>query len=269
MIEKIRLDDWLVEHGFFENKSRARAFIMAGKVLVNGKKVDKAGTPTRLDAEVEVIGIPGKYVSRGGYKLEGALNAFPELKLEGKIGLDIGASTGGFTDCLLQRGVAKVYAVDVGYGQLAWKLREDPRVVNIERTNFRYCEKGFFVDPIEIVVADLSFISLEKILEPLKAHLAPLADCVMLIKPQFEVGKDQIASGGVVRDKQIRENAILRVIETAKSFGFEFVKGIDSSVPGAKKGNIEYLAWLRWDAQKIMNVTDKTVASTGTPETSL
>lgn len=250
MIEKIRLDDWLVDHGFFENKSRARSFIMAGKVIVNGKKIDKAGTPTRLDAEVEVIGIPGKYVSRGGYKLEGALNTFSELPLEGKIGLDIGASTGGFTDCLLQRGVAKVYAVDVGYGQLAWKLREDPRVVNIERTNFRYCEKGFFADPIEIVVADLSFISLEKILEPLKAHLAPKADCVMLIKPQFEVGKDQIASGGVVRDKQIREAAIQRVIETAKSFGFEFVQGIDSTVPGAKKGNIEYLAWLRWDAEK-------------------
>lgn len=246
MIEKIRLDDWLVLHGVFENKSRARSFIMAGKVLVNGKKVDKAGTPTRTDAEVEVIGMPGQYVSRGGYKLEGALKVFSDLSLEGRIGLDIGASTGGFTDCLLQRGVAKVYAVDVGYGQLAWKLREDPRVINIERTNFRYCEKGFFADPIEVVVADLSFISLEKILDPLRAHLAPQADCVMLIKPQFEVGKDQIASGGVVRDQQIREGAIRRVIETAESFGFAFMQGVDSSVPGAKKGNIEYLAWFRY-----------------------
>jgi len=264
MIEKIRLDDWLVNHGIIENKSQARSMIMAGKVIVNGKKVDKAGTPTRLDAEVEVIGLPGKYVSRGGFKLEGALNRFTELKLEGKIGLDIGASTGGFTDCLLQRGVARVYAVDVGYGQLAWKLREDPRVVNIERTNFRYCEPGFFADPIEIVVADLSFISLEKILEPLKAHLAPQADCVMLIKPQFEVGKDQIGSGGVVRDKQIRTQAIERVIETAKSFGFELIDGADSTLPGAKKGNIEYLAWLHWDASKQVELQTQDLANTST-----
>ena len=250
MIEKIRLDDWLVQNGIIENKSQARSMIMAGKVIVNGKKVDKAGTPTRLDAEVEVIGIPGKYVSRGGFKLEGALNAFTELNVAGKIALDIGASTGGFTDCLLQRGVAKVYAVDVGYGQLAWKLREDPRVINIERTNFRYCEPGFFADPIELVVADLSFISLEKILEPLKAHLAPEADCVMLIKPQFEVGKDEIGSGGVVRDKQIRANAIERVIETAKAYGFALINGADSTLPGAKKGNVEYLAWFHWDKSK-------------------
>lgn len=245
MIEKLRLDDWLVEHGLVPTKSQAKSLIMAGNVFVGGKRVDKAGTPTKPDAEVEINGMLGQYVSRGGYKLAGALDRFSALDVRGKIALDIGASTGGFTDCLLQRGVAKVYALDVGYGQLAWKLRTDSRVVNIERTNFRYTQAGAFDDPIQIAVADVSFISLDKILEPLKKHLAPEADCVFLIKPQFEVGKDQIGSGGVVRDAKIREEAIERVIEMAKSLGYRLVDGADSTLPGAKKGNIEYLAWFK------------------------
>ena len=248
MIPKVRLDDWLVEHEIVPTKSQAKSLIMAGNVFVGGKRVDKSGTPTREDAEVEVRGMPGQYVSRGGYKLAGALDRFEALPIAGRVALDIGASTGGFTDCLLQRGAARVYALDVGYGQLAWKLRTDPRVVNIERTNFRYTEAGFFADPIDIAVADVSFISLDKILVPLKAHLAAEADCVFLIKPQFEVGKDQIGSGGVVRDKQVREEAIERVIELAKSLGYRLVDGADSTLPGAKKGNVEYLAWFHWSA---------------------
>ena len=248
MIEKMRLDDWLVANGLLPNKSQAKSLIMAGKVFVNGQRVDKAGTPTRLDAEVEIMGMPSQYVSRGGYKLAGALDRFSALSLAGRIALDIGASTGGFTDCLLQRGVAKVYALDVGYGQLAWKLRTDERVINIERTNFRYIEPGFFADPIDLVVADLSFISLEKILEPLKGHLGTHADCVLLIKPQFEVGKGQVGSGGVVRDIKVRAEAIERVIETAKGLGYCFVDGADSTLPGPK-GNVEYLVWLSYDRE--------------------
>ncbi len=246
MIEKIRLDDWLVSHELVPTKSQAKSLIMAGKVFVDGKRVDKAGNPTKPDADVQINGLPGQYVSRGGYKLAGALDRFSELIVEGRIALDIGASTGGFTDCLLQRGVAKVYALDVGYGQLAWKLRTDSRVVNIERTNFRYVEPGFFQDPVDLAVADVSFISLDKILGPLRSHLAPEADCVFLIKPQFEVGKDQIGSGGVVRDAKIRSEAIERVIEMARELGFLLVDGADSTLPGAKKGNVEYLAWFHW-----------------------
>ena len=245
MIEKQRLDDWLVANGLVPTKSQAKSLIMAGKVFVDGKRVDKAGTPTKPDADVQINGMPSQYVSRGGYKLAGALDRFSDLAIEGKIALDIGASTGGFTDCLLQRGAAKVYALDVGYGQLAWKLRTDERVVNIERTNFRYLEAGFFADPIELAVADVSFISLEKILEPLKAHLAHEADCVLLIKPQFEVGKGQVGSGGVVRDTQVRKEAIERVIETAKNMGYQVIDGADSTLPGPK-GNVEYLVWLHY-----------------------
>ena len=246
MVEKIRLDDWLVSHELVPTKSQAKSLIMAGKVFVDGKRVDKAGNPTKPDADVQINGLPGQYVSRGGYKLAGALDRFSVLNVEGRIALDIGASTGGFTDCLLQRGAAKVYALDVGYGQLAWKLRIDSRVVNIERTNFRYVEPGFFPDPIDLAVADVSFISLDKILAPLRDHLAPEADCVFLIKPQFEVGKDQIGSGGVVRDAKIRSEAIERVIEMANELGFNLIDGADSTLPGAKKGNVEYLAWFHW-----------------------
>ena len=245
MIDKKRLDDWLVEHELAPNKSQARALIMAGEVFVGGKKIDKAGTPIKTDADVTVRGQFNPYVSRGGLKLAGALDRFVDLNIAGRVALDIGASTGGFTDCLLQRGAAKVYALDVGYGQLAWKLRTDPRVINIERTNFRYLEPGYFSEPIELVVADLSFISLDKILGPLKGHLTPGADCVFLIKPQFEVGKGLVGSGGVVRDPQVRAQAIERVIQTAKDLGYQYIDGADSTLPGPK-GNVEFLAWLRF-----------------------
>lgn len=243
---KIRLDDWLVEHELAPNKTQAKALIMAGHVFVGGQRVDKAGAPTKPDADVRVDGQFNPYVSRGGLKLAGALDRFTALPVDNRIALDIGASTGGFTDCLLQRGAKKVYALDVGYGQLAWKLRTDSRVVNIERTNFRYVEAGFFPDPIQLCVADLSFISLDKILPPLRQHLAPGADCVFLIKPQFEVGKGQVGAGGIVRDPQLRADAISRVIEEAKQIGYTFIDGADSTLPGAK-GNVEYLAWFKFE----------------------
>lgn len=254
MKEKIRLDDWLVSHDLAPNKTQAKALIMAGLVFVNDKKIDKAGSPTKPDDEVRVNGSFNPFVSRGGLKLQGALRHFSKLVIRDKIALDIGASTGGFTDCLLQNGAKKVYALDVGYGQLAWKLRTDERVVNIERTNFRYTEKGFFEDPIEIAVADVSFISLDKILDPLKPHLAPTADCVFLIKPQFEVGRDFV-SDGKVKDQNARAQAIQRIIDLACSMGYEFIDGVDSDTPGAKKGNVEYLAWLRWTAP-LLNETE-------------
>lgn len=241
MKEKMRLDDWIVNRGLAPNKTQAKALIMAGCVFVGGKRVDKAGTPTAVDAAVELKGQINPFVSRGGLKLDGALKRFSDLVVRDKIALDIGASTGGFTDCLLQRGAKKVYALDVGYGQLAWKLRNDPRVVNIERTNFRYTEKGFFAEPIELAVADVSFISLDKILPPLKDHLAPNADCVFLIKPQFEVGRDFVCDGKV-KDQTARAEAIERVVASACGMGYRFVEGVDSDTPGAKKGNVEYLA---------------------------
>lgn len=246
MKEKIRLDDWLVAHELAPNKTQAKALIMAGNVFVGEKRVDKAGTPTPSDADVRVTGQFNPFVSRGGLKLDGALTRFGAIEVGGKVALDIGASTGGFTDCLLQRGAKKVYALDVGYGQLAWKLRTDPRVVNIERTNFRYTEKGFFPDPIDLAVADVSFISLDKILEPLKLHLAHGADCVFLIKPQFEVGRDFVDDGRV-KDQNARACAIERIIELACAMGYRFADGADSSLPGAKKGNVEYLAWFKFD----------------------
>jgi 23S rRNA (cytidine1920-2'-O)/16S rRNA (cytidine1409-2'-O)-methyltransferase len=249
MTEKLRLDDLIVELGLVPTRSQAKSYIMAGKVFVDDKRVDKAGTPVKRDAHIELKGADSQYVSRGGYKLAGALDRFESLTINGKIALDIGASSGGFTDCLLQRGAAKVYALDVGYGQLAWKLRTDPRVINIERTNFRYLEPGFFGDPIDLAVADVSFISLDKVLEPLKGHLNDEADCVLLIKPQFEVGKDQVGSGGVVRDQKARANAIERIIELAKTLGYQVIDGADSTLPGPK-GNVEYLVWLHYSLSK-------------------
>ncbi|MFA5623902.1 MAG: TlyA family RNA methyltransferase [Bradymonadales bacterium] len=249
MSHKLRLDDLLVARELAPNKSQARALIMAGKILVNGKKVDKAGHACKIDAELELCAAPSAYVSRGGEKLAGALKKFDTLALKGRVAIDIGASTGGFTDCLLQHGVAKVYAIDVGYGQLAWKLRQDPRVHNIERCNFRYLAAGSIDEDFDLVVADLSFISLEKILDPLRAHLHKNTDCVVLIKPQFEVGRNALGSGGVVRDPALRLEAIENVIAAAKVLGYEFMDGVDSSLPGPK-GNVEYLAWLRYEVSK-------------------
>lgn len=242
MSTKERIDRILVDRDLVASRTRAQARLMAGDVFVDGQRVDKAGTKVPVDARIELKGEELPYVSRGGLKLEAALESFG-LPLEGKVAIDVGASTGGFTDCLLQRGVARVYAVDVGYGQLAWKLRQDPRVVVLERENIRHIEAEKIPEACDLAVIDCSFISLELVLPPTLRFLSESADVVALIKPQFEVGRDGLGKGGVVRDEEIRAEAIEGIIATAEKLGLRFVQGLDCPVHGPA-GNVEYLAWL-------------------------
>jgi len=215
---------------------------MAGQVYVKGQKVDKAGTPTDPEAPIEVRGGGLKYVSRGGYKLEKAMNTWP-ITLSDKTCADIGASTGGFTDCMLQNGAAKVYAVDVGYGQFAWKLRQDPRVVTLERTNARYLTAEQIPDPLDFFSVDVSFISLSLILPPLKPLMAPGGQGVCLVKPQFEAGRDKVGKKGVVRDRAVHLEVLERFLDHAHAAGFT-VRGVTFSPIRGPEGNIEYLGWL-------------------------
>lgn len=216
---------------------------MAGNVFVDGVRCDKAGTMTQLDAEIEVRGSQDKYASRGGLKLEAALEAFG-YDCRDKVVIDVGASTGGFTDCVLQHGASRVYAVDVGYGQIAWKLRTDERVVVIERTNIRHMEPEVVPEPCDLAVIDCSFISLRLVLPNTLPFLGPDADVIALVKPQFEVGPQNVGKGGVVRDVEARGEAIEDIVAVAESLGMERVAGIDCPVHGPA-GNIEYLVWLR------------------------
>lgn len=245
MSEKIRIDRLLVERGLAPSRTRAQALIMSGKVVVQDHRVDKSGAMVASDAAVRVIGHDHPYVSRGGLKLQTALDAFEDLCVEGRVALDIGASTGGFTDCLLQRGVRKVHAVDVGYGQLAWKLAQDDRVVVWDRQNIRDLSLETLGERVELAVADCSFISLTKVLAPAKELLAPQADVVALVKPQFEVGKDRVGKGGIVRDPELQKAAVNAVIEHATQLGFVRKGCVASSITG-KEGNQEYLVWLHW-----------------------
>ena len=215
---------------------------MAGRVYVGGQKVDKAGAPTPEDAAIEVRGGGMKYVSRGGYKLEKAIATWP-ITLEGKVCADIGASTGGFTDCMLQNGADKVYAVDVGYGQFAWKLRQDPRVVCLERTNARYLTTEQIPQPLDFFSVDVSFISLSLILPPLRPLMAPGGQAVCLVKPQFEAGRDKVGKKGVVRDRAVHLEVLEHFFDHAKSAGFT-VRGVTYSPIRGPEGNIEYLGWL-------------------------
>ena len=204
---KIRLDCLLVERGLAESREQAQALILAGAVLVGDRPADKAGSPVPADAEIRIRGEENPYVSRGGLKLRGALDTFG-ISVRGLVALDVGASTGGFTDCLLQAGAAKVYAVDVGYGQLAWKLREDPRVVCIERTNIRHYDGGGITDGIDIAVIDASFISLRLVIPPVLRLIKDGAIVLALVKPQFEVGKGEVGKRGVVRDPALHERVL-------------------------------------------------------------
>ncbi len=236
-----RLDKLLVERGLVESREKARALIMAGSVVVNGQKVTKAGTRVPADAEIEIIeDLP--YVSRGGLKLEAALRHFG-IDVKGKVCVDIGASTGGFTDCLLRHGAKRVYAVDVGYGQLHWKLRNDPRVVNIERTNIRYMPRERIPEEVDFVCVDVSFISLEKVLPKVKELLGKKGEAVCLVKPQFEVGPEKVGRGGIVKKEEYRMESIEKVKEAASRLGFEIGGVIESPIKGAK-GNVEYLLYL-------------------------
>ncbi len=243
MTVKRRLDVLLVEKGLAESREKARALIMAGEVWVEGQRADKAGKSFPSHVEIEVRGQACPYVSRGGLKLEGALDAFG-IGVEGKVVADFGASTGGFTHCLLTRGARKVYAIDVGYGQLHWKLRQDPRVVVMEKVNVRYLDPGSLGEEVDLVVADLSFISLTLVLPVVRGVLKPGGEALLLVKPQFEVGKDKVGKGGVVKDDSLRQEALEKVKARARELGFRVLGEMDSPVPGAKKGNVELFLYL-------------------------
>ncbi|MCH5188402.1 MAG: TlyA family RNA methyltransferase [Oscillospiraceae bacterium] len=237
---KRRLDVYLVEEGLVSGRDLAKSIIMEGKVFVNNQKADKAGQQIGDKDTVELRGAEQKYVSRGGLKLEKAMKSFP-VTLEGKVAMDIGASTGGFTDCMLQNGAAKVYAVDVGYGQLAWKLRQDRRVVNMERTNIRNVTPED-VEPLDFASVDVAFISLELVLPVAKQLLKTGGELVALIKPQFEAGREKVGKKGVVRDPAVHTEVIERVVGLAKDNGFS-VLGLDFSPIRGPEGNIEYLMY--------------------------
>ena len=240
---KTRLDVLLVERGLAESREKAKAIIMAGEVFVDGQREDKAGTSFPEKVVIEVKGSPLKYVSRGGLKLEKAMTHF-DVTLEGKVCMDVGASTGGFTDCMLQNGAKKVYAVDVGNGQLAWKLRQDERVVCMEKTNIRYVTREQIAEPIEFSSIDVAFISLTKVLEPVKALLTPDGEIVALIKPQFEAGREQVGKKGVVRDKAVHLEVVERILAYASGIGFQILNLEFSPIKGPE-GNIEYLLHLQ------------------------
>lgn len=242
MSKKIRLDVAVFEQGYAPSREKAKAIIMAGQVYVNNQKVDKAGTEIKEDDVLEVRGNTLKYVSRGGLKLEKAMQEFP-IDLNGKICMDVGASTGGFTDCMLMNGAVKVYSVDVGYGQLAWKLRCDERVVNLERTNFRYVTDEQIKDKIQFSSVDVSFISLKHILPNLNKLLSDDGQAVCLIKPQFEAGKEKVGKKGVVREKSVHLEVVNNVVNMAVENGFS-VKGLQFSPIKGPEGNIEYLIYL-------------------------
>ena len=239
---KERLDVLLVKRNLAESREKAKALIMSGIVYVNGQKEDKAGTTFEETAPIEVRGSTLKYVSRGGLKLEKAMDRFG-VRLDGKICMDVGASTGGFTDCMLQNGAVKVYSVDVGHGQLAWKLRNDERVVCMEKTNIRYVAPEDIADPIGFASIDVSFISLTKVLGPVKALLEDNGQIVCLIKPQFEAGREKVGKKGVVREPAVHLEVIDMVIDYALSIGFEALNLEFSPIKGPE-GNIEYLVHL-------------------------
>jgi 23S rRNA (cytidine1920-2'-O)/16S rRNA (cytidine1409-2'-O)-methyltransferase len=238
---KQRLDLLVVERGLAESREKARALILAGQVLVNGQKADKAGVNVSAEAVVEMLAQP-RYVGRGGLKLEAALDHFA-IPVDGKICLDVGSSTGGFTDCLLQRGAARVYAIDAGTGQLDWKLRNDPRVIVHEQTNARHLSRTEVPEPIDLAVCDVSFISITMILPAMAQLLAAHAEMVILVKPQFELERQQVGKGGIIRDPALHLQACRRVEQAVQSLGFQ-AQIIPSPVLGAE-GNQEFLLHAR------------------------
>ena len=245
-----RLDLLLVERTLAETPEKAAAMILAGEVQVDGRRSDKAGAPVECDAKIEIASRHQKYVSRGGFKLEGALKDF-RINPASLICLDIGSSHGGFTDCLLQRGASRVYAVDVNVEQLDWKLRQDARVVPVEK-NARDLQAADIPEPADLVVIDVSFISVEKVLEPAARLVKPRAIFVILIKPQFELPRKQVGTGGIVKSKRLREKAVLSVSKHTKSLGFQFLKVRPSRVAGAE-GNQEYFLHARKNPSRMQD----------------
>lgn len=239
---KERLDVLLVKRNLSPSREKAKAVIMAGNVFVNGQREDKAGTAFSEDVQIEVRGPSLPYVSRGGLKLEKAMKQF-DVTVEGKVCTDVGSSTGGFTDCMLQNGAKKVFAIDVGRGQLDWKLRQDERVVCMEKTNIRYVKPEDLGEPIQFSSIDVSFISLTKVLEPIRDYLTPEGEIAALIKPQFEAGREKVGKKGVVRDPAVQREVLDHFLEHAASAGFA-VKDISFSPIKGPEGNIEFLGFL-------------------------
>jgi 23S rRNA (cytidine1920-2'-O)/16S rRNA (cytidine1409-2'-O)-methyltransferase len=242
---KKRLDLLLVEKGLFPSREQAQRAVMAGLVVHGGRLIDKAGTAVDPDGEIQIRGNPCPYVSRGGIKLESALKRFG-IDLAGKAALDAGASTGGFTQCLLQSGAGRVYAVDVGYGQLAWDLRRDERVTVIERTNLRFLTPEVLGAQVEFVTLDLSFISLSKVLPAVRGLLKPGGEVLALVKPQFEAGRQHVGKGGIVRDAGVQQSVLQEVAAAACQLGFRLRGVAYSPIPGTD-GNIEFFMWWGWD----------------------
>ena len=256
---KTRLDIKLVQLGLVSGRDKAKAIIMAGIVYVNGQKADKAGTEVLDEDKIELRGETLRYVSRGVLKLEKAFESFP-IQVQNAICMDIGASTGGFTDCMLQNGAKKVYAIDVGYGQLAWKLRTDERVVNLERTNFRHVTKEQVTDPVNFASVDVSFISLTLILPAAYPLLSDDGEMICLIKPQFEAGKGFVGKKGVVKDSQIHQDTIVKVIDFAVETGFS-VLGLTFSPVKGPEGNIEYLVYLKKELSPRLEIDPEMISS--------
>lgn len=262
---KERLDKYLTDLGYFDTKSKAAAAILAGHVKINDEYITKAGFQINPAKEYEIVVKSMPYVSRGGFKLKKALDTFP-VKIEGRICLDAGASTGGFTDCLLQNGAKFVYAADVGYGQLDWKIRSDNRVKPIERTNLKNCAfEDIYAenDPLaDLLVSDMSFISLTKVLPNLQKLLNPeFHEMILLIKPQFEAGKEKVEKGGVVRDKKVHQEVIQNVINCAKDLGYRINNLTYSAIKGPS-GNIEYLIWISTNQGEEVNFDIENVVNT-------
>jgi len=241
-VSKVRLDVYMTENGMASSRSAAKAMIMAGDVYIDNQKAMKAGEIIKGTEKIEIRSKGPSFVSRGGLKLQKAMKVFPVL-LNDKICMDIGASTGGFTDCMLQSGAKKVYSVDVGYGQLAWKLRQDERVVNMERTNIRYVDKALITEPLDFFSVDVSFISLKPVLPVAYELLTENGSGVCLIKPQFEAGREKVGKKGVVREKSTHIEVIEKVLSFTKEIGFS-VKGLDFSPIKGPEGNIEYLMYI-------------------------
>lgn len=253
--EKERLDVLLVKRGLAESREKAKAVIMAGEVFVDNQREDKAGQTFPVSSRIEVRGKKMKYVSRGGYKLERAMESFP-INLDGKICMDVGSSTGGFTDCMLQNGAAYVYAIDVGTNQLAWKLRQDERVKSMEKTNIRYVTPEDIGEAVDFVSIDVAFISLTKVLTPVKLLMKEKGQMVCLIKPQFEAGREKVGKKGVVRDKKVHEEVIEMVMNHALGLGFHIL-GIDHSPIRGPEGNIEYLLYMEEDNREPSLVSEE------------
>lgn len=257
-MKKERLDVLVTVHGLCQSRERAKAEIMSGNVFVNGQRADKPGMTYPEDAEIELRGSSIGFVSRGGLKLEKAMSHFG-VSAEGRICLDCGASTGGFTDCLLKGGAAKVYAIDVGYGQLAWSLRTDPRVVNMERTNVRYLQPGDIEDTASLAVIDVSFISLRQVLPAVSSLLSDDGEIICLIKPQFEAGKDKVGKKGVVREPEVHRQVLDDFIVAVRGLSLALT-GLTWSPIRGPEGNIEYLAHLQKNGQELVFDTAATVA---------